>query len=249
MHVKMVMNLLCDKYLKLESEAITWLSRQPYVHQFIHDDRISGRITLYLIIIGFVAFCQELYITIEMSLLQKETYDALNNGKIDESLRLHRMLINEEFHSHEYLDEKNGIVIEEFEDRDKFFSKPVHVSSLYINCYVVERKNGDSILDKPFKFHIEFSPEDFENEKRVEFGCSLKLLREKLYYLFKDSEIYHELMKDRKENGKREKEFTISNGVEIYNRNDEILPHSVDDIQLCFLKLETNDTIRCNFIL
>lgn len=168
-----------NSYFYFENKTITWLSHQPYVHQFIHD-KISGRITLYLLIVGFIAFIQELYVTIEMSLLQKETYDELNLGKIDEGLKLHRMLVSEEYHSHEYLDEKNNIVIEEFEDYDKFFSKPVHVSTLYVDCNVFKEDRKEPILSKPLKFYIEFSPEDYEEEKRPEFGCSLGLLRNKL---------------------------------------------------------------------
>lgn len=230
---------LVERYFALESRAIDQLSRLPYVKQFIHD-KISGRITLFLLVVGTMAFINELYITIEMTFLQKETYEELNKGYIDESLKLHRMIVQDNYHSREYLDEKSGIVIEEFEDRDKFFAKPVHVAHLYALCNVV--RNGEPILEKPLRFHIEFSPEDYEDEKRPEFGCRLRLLRTKLYHFFKDTQLFQDLV-DKPES------FTVSEGVKIYNKMQEPLPCIIDDVQLCFLKIETGDTIKCDMII
>lgn len=231
---------LVSRYLVIEEIIIQKLSESAYLSQFIHDKN-SGRITLFLLVIGTIAFFQELYITIEMSILQKETYDELSRGKIDESLKLHKLLVSDEYHGKEYEDVKSGIIIEEFEDRDKFFSKPVHVSNVYIDCNV--KIDGDLALDKPLRFHVEITPEDFENEKRYEFGSTLRNLRVKLYHLFKDSAIYDEL------NPENKRKFTISQHVEIFNRHHELLDTSVDDVQLCFLKIETKDTIYCNFLL
>ncbi|CCF56811.1 hypothetical protein KAFR_0B05150 [Kazachstania africana CBS 2517] len=233
-------SILYKNYYGIETKILEKLKTTPYVHQFIHD-RISGRITLFLIIMGSLALVQEMWVSIEMTLLQKEAYDELNIGRIDEGLRLHKVLVNDEYHSREFLDEKSGIVIEEFEDRDKFFSKPVHVSNLYVDCNI--SVSNEYVLEKPLKYHIEFLPEDFENEKRPEFGCSLGVLRLKLYHLFKDSELYDEFIKT---SGKK---FTISNNVVIYNRFKEELPAKLDDIQLCFLKIETKDRIKCDFII
>lgn len=228
---------MLEKYWLIEERLIAKLATFDYTSDFIHD-KISGRITLYLLLIGFIALINELYITIDMSLIQKETYNELNTGKIDESLKLHRMLISDEYHGKEYLDAKSGIVIEEFESRDKFFAKPVHVSQLFVDAMVTV--DGKPVLEEPLHYHIEFSPEEYELEKRPEFGCNLKVLRVKLYHLFKDSQMYHEFASDK---------FTISKSVEIYNKQGELLPTTVDDVQLCFLKIETEDVITCNFIL
>lgn len=232
---------IIGSYIVLENEIINLLKSTPYIHQFIHDP-ISGRITLYLLILGTFALIQELCISFEMICLQKETYDELNLGRIDEGIKLHRMLVSDEYHGKEWYDEKQGIVIEEFEDRDKFFSKPVFVSSLVIDGYIIV--DGVEKLEKPLKYRVEISPEEFEDEKRQDFGCNLHVLRTKLYHLFKDSELYNELMQ-----GRDESSFTISKSVRVYNRLGEVLPTTVDDVQLCFLKLETGDRINCEFII
>ncbi|EDO16966.1 hypothetical protein Kpol_1041p24 [Vanderwaltozyma polyspora DSM 70294] len=229
-----------NTYFEYETKIIAWLGTLPYVHQFIHDP-ISGRITFFLIVVGTMAFINELYITIEMSFLQKETYEELEKGHIDESLKLHRMIVQDDFHSKEYMDDKSGIIIEEFEEREKFFAKPVHVAHVYVICDVLQ--NNENVLTKPFKFHLEFSPEEFENEKRQEFGCNLRVLRTKLYHLFKDTELYHELNEGNKY------DFTVSQSINIYNTVDDLLPTSIDDIQLCFLKIQTGDQIKCEFLL
>lgn len=230
---------LSEKYFEFEANIIDRLARTPYVHQFVHD-KISGRITLFLMVVGTMALINELYITIEMTFLQKDTYEELNKGYIDESLKLHKMIVDDKYHSREYTDEKSGIVIEEFEDRDKFFAKPVHVAHLYVMCNVLQ--DGKKLLEKPLQFHIEFSPEDYEDEKRPEFGCRLRVLRTKLYHFFKDTELFDELVKD-------PKNFTVSRGVNIYNTLKEPLPCEIDEVQLCFLKIETGDTIECNFVI
>lgn len=230
---------LIERYFELESRIIERLGRTPYIHQFVHDS-VSGRITLFLMVVGTMALINELYITIEMTFLQKETYEELNKGYIDESLKLHRMIVQDDYHSREYLDEKSGIVIEEFEARDKFFAKPVHVAHLYVRGNVLLKSKP--VLEKPLRFHIEFSPEDYEDEKRPEFGCRLRVLRTKLYHFFKDSNLYHELVTD-------DNSFTVSKSVKIYNTLKEPLPCNIDDIQLCFLKMETGDTIECDFVI
>lgn len=228
-----------ERYFEIETKLIDRLAHTPYIHQFVHDP-ISGRITLFLIVVGTIAFFNELYITIEMTFLQKETYEELNKGYIDESLKLHKMIVQDDYHSREYIDEKSGIVIEDFENRDKFFAKPVHVAHLYVECNIVQNKQR--LLSKPLKFHIEFSPEEFENERRPEFGCQLRILRRKLYHLFKDSTLYDDLVMD-------DNTFTVSNNVIIHNTLDEVLPSTIDDVQLCFLKMETGDKIKCEYVI
>lgn len=234
------MTEVLNKWLEIEDKLLNILHSYEITNQFMHD-KLSSRITLYLIIIGLIAFLNELYISIDMIFIQKQTYNELNEGSITESLKLHKVLINDPtYHSKEYMDQVNGIIIEEFEDWDKFCSKPVHVSQLFVECNII--KDGKTLLSKPIKYHIEFLPEEFDTEKRVEFGCSLHVLRVKLYHLFKDSDWYGELVSS------NDKKFTISENVKIYNTQNELLPVEYDDIQLCFLKMETNNTIRCEFI-
>lgn len=228
-----------ERYFEIETKVIDRLAHTPYIHQFVHDP-ISGRITLFLIVVGTIAFFNELYITIEMTFLQKETYEELNKGYIDESLKLHKMIVQDDYHSREYIDEKSGIVIEDFENRDKFFAKPVHVAHLYVECNILQ--NEQRLLSKPLNFHIEFSPEEYENERRPEFGCQLRILRRKLYHLFKDSTLYDDLVMD-------DNTFTVSNNVIVHNTLDEILPGTIDDVQLCFLKMETGDKIKCEYVI
>lgn len=231
---------MLERLVNIESQLLSYLQANQYTGQFIHD-KISGRITLYLILIGIIAFLNELYISIDMIFIQKQTYNELNVGSITEGLRLQKILVDDPtYHSKEYLNQVDGIIIEEFEPWDKFCVKPVHVSELFVECDVL--RDGKSLLTKLIKYHIEFSPEEFENEKRVEFGAPLSLLRVKLYHLFKDSDFYNDFVT---ENG----QFSISENVEIYNTQNELLPMKYDTIQLCFLKIETNNTIKCNFIL
>ncbi|CAL9735390.1 ergosterol biosynthesis protein 29 [Monosporozyma servazzii] len=233
---------MLERLVRFESQLLSYLQGNQYTNQFIHD-KISGRITLYLILVGIIAFLNELYISIDMIFIQKQTYNELNVGSITEGLKLQNILVNDPtYHSTEYMNEIDGIIIEEFEAWDKFCVKPVHVSQIFVDCDVI--RDGQSLLSERIQYHIEFLPEDFCEEKRVEFGGSLYLLRMKLYHLFKDSDLYNEFVVNDGLN-----EFSISENVEIYNNRNELLPSKYDKIQLCFLKIETNNTIRCNFIL
>ncbi|KAK5779257.1 Erg29p PWA37_004123 [Arxiozyma heterogenica] len=235
------MTEVLNRWLEIEDKLLNILHKYEITNQFMHD-KLSSRITLYLIIIGLIAFLNELYISIDMIFIQKQTYNELNEGSITEGLKLRKVLINDPtYHSKEYMDQVNGIIIEEFEDWDKFCSKPVHVSQLFVECNII--KDGKTLLFKPIKYHIEFLPEEFDDEKRTEFGCSLHVLRVKLYHLFKDSDWYNELVDS------DDKKFTISENVKVYNTQNELLPVEYDDIQLCFLKMETNNTIKCEFVL
>ncbi|SCV05230.1 LANO_0H02916g1_1 [Lachancea nothofagi CBS 11611] len=255
---------LISQYLWYEAKALGVLRRVPYMEEYTYDP-ISARITLFLAVVGTLAFFNELYITIEMSFLQKKTYNELNAAALNaELLKNHRMILDDEFHGKEWLDEKSGIVIEEFETRDRFFAKPVHVAHLYVECNVVSRcdiagnnltheegkyvkANGPNLLSKPFRFHIEFSPEEYELEKRPEFGCRLDVLRRKLYHFFKETDLHEQFVVEKNDTLVNEP-FSVSRGVQIYNTSNELLPTTVDDIQLCFLKMETGDTIKCKFV-
>lgn len=230
-----------DRYLELEAPILNGLAHMTYVHNFVHDP-ISARITLFLMVMGSIAIINELNITCKMAQATHETSEELNKGYIDESLKLHRLIMSDEYHSKEYLDEKSGIVIEEFEDREKFFAKPVHVAHLYVECQCVKSIQSQPLLEKPLIFHLEFSPEEYEDEKRPEFGARLRVLRKRLYHLFKDSHLFEELVADKKN-------FAIGKNVRIFNSQNELLPTSIDDVQLCFLKIETGDRVGCEFVL
>lgn len=219
------------------------MRKLPFLEQYTND-AISARITLFLLIMGGFALVNEIYITVQMSALQMDTWEQLNNTKLDEDfIRNHKFIHDDSYHATEWLDEKSGLIIEEFESRDKFFAKPVHVAHIYVRCQVIDGTTNGTLLDKPITFHIEFSPEEFENEKRAEFGCSLRLLRSKLYHFFKDGEFHQKFTES------VDRPFTITKNVRIYNTMDELLSTNLDDIQLCFLKMETGSTIYCEFVL
>lgn len=237
------------RYLRYEADLIQYLQKFRWMREYTQDP-ISARITLFLLVVGSLAFLNELYITIEMSCLQKGTYSELNRAKLDATnLKNHRMILDDEFHGREWRDEKRGIVIEEFESRDRFFAKPVHVAHLYAKCNIRKGEDGPELLSQPFQFHIEFSPEEYEYEKRPEFGCKLIVLRRKLYHFFKDSKFYQEFVAQNSGDGNRAAKFTVSDGVRVYNPFGELLRTEVDDIQLCFLKIETGDSIKCTFVI
>ncbi|CCK70476.1 Erg29p KNAG_0E02150 [Huiozyma naganishii CBS 8797] len=229
-----------NKYLVFESGLINKLSKVHYINQFIHDDKISGRITLYLLVVGTFALLQEIYISIEMYWLSRGTYNEINLNQIDnaESFKLYQILMSDDYHSKEYKDLKSGIMVEEFESRENFYKKPVFVSQISVNTHIVDG-DGRPLIADPIKYHLEFLPSDYDNERRVEFGCSLNVLRTKLYHLVKDSPMYHELKME---------DFRISNHVHIYNKFGELLTPDMDRLQLCFLKMETGDTIKCDII-
>ncbi|QEU62403.1 Erg29 [Kluyveromyces lactis] len=228
-------------YLQLESIMIAWIRKVNFLKQYT-DDPLSARITLFLVVMGGFALVNELYITIQMSALQMDTWEQLNSTKLDEDfIRNHRFIHDDSYHATEWFDEKSGLIIEEFESREKFFAKPVHVAHIYVRCQVIDEDTKKLLLDNPITFHIEFSPEEFENEKRPEFGCTLRLLKSKLYHFFKDGHFYDQFKQPKKT-------FTITKNVKIYNTMSEELPKNLDDIQLCFLKMETGDTIDCEFL-
>lgn len=114
----------------------------------------------------------------------------------------------------------------ELPGKEYFIDKPVHCAHVYIEGYI--KKNGQ-LSSNPLKYHIEFSPEDFELNKDPELGSTLEFTRKKLYFLFKDSKFFEELNKEQQLN------FKI-NDVEIY-LNGILLK---DDLKpLCLLGVET----------
>ncbi|CCH59693.1 hypothetical protein TBLA_0B08770 [Henningerozyma blattae CBS 6284] len=239
---------MMEKYLELEEKLILKLSDTWYIRNFIYsENKLSGRITLYLLILGIIAFINELYINIEMIFISKSTYEELDKGFIDHSSKLHKLLNSEEYHSREYYDDKQGIIIEEFEERSKFFAKPIGISHLSVECQLKD-KNGVELLNKPIKYYIEFLQQEYEEDLekmglKLEFGCTLNFLRQQLYHLFKDSDIYEEFF-----SGDGAKNFSISKSLEIRNRGDEVLDNHLDGVQLCFLKIHDGDTIKCDFL-
>lgn len=237
-----LLNIFFDSYFKLENQLVDLIRNIKFLDAYT-SDITSARITLFLLIMGGFALVNEIYISIQMSSMQMDAWEELNNSKLDEDfIRNHKFLRDDSYHAREWMDEKSGIIVEEFESREKFFEKPVHVAHIHVKCQIFSHETKTNLLRKPITFHIEFSPEEFENERRPEFGCTLKVLRTKLYHLFKDGALYNDFILS------KDKKFKISENVRIYNNMNECLGTNLDDIQLCFLKMETGDTIACEFL-
>lgn len=120
----------------------------------------------------------------------------------------------------------------EIPGKEYFIDKPVHCAHLYVNGYVIG--NGDLnkkiLLSKPLKYHLEFSPEDFENTGYdPELGSTLGFIRKKLYFLFKDSPFFEKL------DDEQQKNYKISD-VLIYLKDKEL---KEDKKPLCLLGVET----------
>lgn len=116
------------------------------------------------------------------------------------------------------------------EASDDYAKKPVHCAHLYIEANVVLDPPANLLLKSPLKYHIEFSPEDFEDCHDPELGSTLGFTRKKLYHLFKDSSIYKEMRHDIDT-------FRVSD-VKIFYNSGELKPAD-DATQLCLLGIET----------
>lgn len=231
-----------EKYLEWEEYIIEQLNRIPHMDKYTYH-KTSSRITLGLLVLGFIAIINELYITIDMWVISKNTYDELRTSKL-ENLINHEMLLNERKYFGTEYKNKKGQIVENFEDMKEFYAKPVHVAHLYVACAVLDKSKGyQPVIDRPLRFHFEFSPEEFEGGRyRPEYGCSLKFLKTKIYHFFKDSELFEELIKK----GYKFDNFKISQNVHVFNPFDESLRSSkLDDLPLCFLKIETGDRLKC----
>jgi hypothetical protein len=122
----------------------------------------------------------------------------------------------------------------EIPGKEYFVDKPVHCAHVYVHGYTKESKHAifDSVK---LKYHIEFSPEEYHQDD-PDLGSTLGFLRRKLYFLFKDSELYSKL--DLKNT------FTI-NDVIIYDVKGNVLE---GDLQpLCLLGVETGHKIKADF--
>lgn len=119
----------------------------------------------------------------------------------------------------------------ELPGKEYFIDKPVHCAHVYIDGHVIKKFNlNDKILLKtPLKYHIEFAPEDFENNKDPELGSTLGFTRTKLYFLFKDSSFFESL------NQQEQKNYKISD-VLIYLKDKEL---KEDSKALCLHGVET----------
>lgn len=227
--------------LWLFDEFILGLVKQIKFLCLYTKDPISSRITLILLIIGFYAFINQVFTVTEMVFTQRDAYIKLRQEKLDETLKQHRLIVDDMYHGREFVDKKTGVLIEEFESIKNFFSKPIHVAHLHVKCRFVNSSIDNSQLPRNIVFHIEFSPEEYEGEFRPEFGTTLKILRRRVYHLIKDTEAYRKL------ESKLKLPSTASKNVKLFNTLYEELGLNLDDIQLCFLKIETGDTITCDF--
>lgn len=228
----------------LEEKIVQFLGHHvPFLKNYMYD-KISTRITLFLIFLGILAIINELFITIDMFFLSRSTYQELKKVTNLEDLLNHELLNDPKYFAKEL---ENGN--EEFETMEHFFKKPVHVSHVSVYCALINGKDRyQPIMDRPLKFTFEFTPEDFVNSKYSEdYGCNLYHLKLKIYHFFKDSNVYKEL---REKNEFDLDNFTVSKNIFLYNPMDELMDNpKLDQLPLCFLKIETGDRLKCELVL
>ncbi|XBW35061.1 hypothetical protein QEN19_000624 [Hanseniaspora menglaensis] len=239
-----IFNNTNTKLLNLEKKIVSFLTYHvPFLKLYLYDN-ISTRITLLLIFLGALAIINELFITIDMFFLSRSTYQELKKVTNLEDLLNHELLTDPKYFAKEI---ENGN--EEFETMEHFFKKPVHVSHVSVFCALINGKDRfQPIMDRPLKFTFEFTPEDFENSKySQDYGCDLYHLKLKIYHFFKDSSIYKELI----EKGEFDLDnFTLSKNIFLYNPMDELMDNEkLNQLPLCFLKIETGDRLKCELIL
>ena len=227
-----------------EYKAIDYLTYYiPFLKNYLYD-KVSTRITLGLLFLGFLSIINEVYITIDMFFLSKSTYTQLKKVKNLEDLLDHELLVDPKYFAKEIEDG-----VEQFESMQNFFKKPVHVSHVSVFCAIINGKDKyQPVVDKPLKFHFEFTPEDFESSKySLDYGCNLYHLKTKIYHFFKDSNTYKQL----KESGKYDfSNFTISKSIHLYNPMDEAIDNEkLNQLPLCFLKIETGDKLKCEIVI
>lgn len=124
----------------------------------------------------------------------------------------------------------------ELPGKEYFLDKPVHCAHIYISGHILQ--NGTRSQIKPLKFHLEFSPEEY-NEKDPELGSTLGFTRKKLYFLFKDSQWFKRYAHE-----KKQLLFKIGD-VRILGKKGDLLTD--DDKPLCLLGIETGDTVNVEF--
>lgn len=119
----------------------------------------------------------------------------------------------------------------ELPGKEYFIDTPVHCAHVYINGHVIRNfnLNDQILLSTPLKYHIEFAPEDFEDNENPELGSTLGFTRKKLYFLFKDSSFFESLTLNEQKN------YRISD-VLIYHKKVELKD---DSKPLCLHGVET----------
>lgn len=118
----------------------------------------------------------------------------------------------------------------EMPGKEYFVDTPVHCAHVYVEAHAT--LDGHPHLAKPLKYHVEFSPEEYD-DRNPDLGSTLGFLRKKLYHLFKDSAIYDDIGQGRR--------FTLDN-VDIYNNKGELITQ--DDKPLCLQNVETGNKIK-----
>lgn len=227
-----------------EYKAIDYLTYYiPFFKNYLYD-KVSTRITLGLLFLGCLSIINEVCITIDMFFLSKSTYTQLKKVKNLEDLLDHELLVDPKYFAKEIEDG-----VEQFESMQNFFKKPVHVSHVSVFCAIINGKDKyEPIVDRPLKFYFEFTPEDFESSKySLDYGCNLYHLKTKIYHFFKDSNTYRQL----EESGKYDlSNFTISKSIHLYNPMDEAMDNEkLNQLPLCFLKIETGDKLKCEIVI
>lgn len=152
----------------------------------------------------------------------------------------------------------------EYHAKDIFKEIPVHCAHVYIRLNVAQKKNLPKIeqyyellknsklnllnykamndikkqafdLKDFVKYHFEFSPEDFEKNKKPEYGSTIDHLRLKTFNLFNSSDLYKPF----------KNEFLSKGNVFIYNKYGEKIGRDEDFDYLVKCGIETGDTIDC----
>lgn len=228
----------------IEYKVINFLAYYvPFLKNYLYD-KLSARITLGLLFLGTLSIINEVFITIDMFFLSKATYSELKKVKNLEDLLDHELLVDPKYFAKEIED-----AVEQFESMENFFKKPVHVSHVSVFCAIINGKDKyQPIVNRPLKFDFEFAPEDFETSKySPDYGCNLYHLKTKIYHFFKDSNTYKQL--DKSGNYDLSK-LSISKSIHLYNSKDEAMNNDkLNELPLCFLKIESGDRLKCEIII
>lgn len=228
----------------IEYKVINFLSYYvPFLKNYLYD-KLSVRITLGLLFLGALSIINEVCITVDMFFLSKATYSQLKKVKNLEDLLDHELLVDPKYFAKEI---EEGV--EQFESMENFFRKPVHVSHVSVFCAIINGKDKyQPIVDRPLKFDFEFAPEDFETSKySQDYGCNLYHLKAKVYHFFKDSNTYKQL----EQSGNFDlANLSISKSIHLYNSKDEAMDSDkLNELPLCFLKIESGDRLKCEIVI
>lgn len=150
----------------------------------------------------------------------------------------------------------------QYHARHIFTEVPIHCAHVYVRINLIDQANHQQLLtyynlknqykynilnwsklnamaselfhlNQFVKYHLEFSPEDFESSDDPEFGSTIDNLRERILNLFNESVLYAKYHDDKlsKEN------------VVIFNNKDQIVTDYSNYLSKC--NIETGNVIDC----